>query len=149
MSTATGPSISEVLPNEAWENLSTNQDAVMIDVRTKAEWGFVGIPDLSHLGKEVILLEWLQFPGMSPNADFVDALLARFKDDALPDMYFLCRSGARSMSAARAITAKVAADGGTVNCINIAEGFEGDLNAQRHRGAMNGWKAHSLPWTQS
>ncbi len=149
MSTATGPSISEVFPNEAWENLSKNQDAVLIDVRTKAEWGFVGIPDLSDLGKEVILLDWLQFPGMTPNTEFVDSLLARFDGDALPDMYFLCRSGARSMSAARAIVATVAASGGTVACVNVAEGFEGDLNAHRHRGGMNGWKAHGLPWTQS
>lgn len=149
MSTAAVPSISEVLPKEAWENLSTNQDAVLIDVRTKAEWGFVGIPDLSQIGKEVILLEWLQYPGMSPNSDFVDALLARFYGDNLPAMYFLCRSGARSMSAARAVAAKVHTDGGSITCVNVAEGFEGDLDATRHRGGVNGWKASGLSWAQS
>ncbi|MHA1113507.1 MAG: rhodanese-like domain-containing protein, partial [Alphaproteobacteria bacterium] len=57
---------------------------------------------------------------------------------------FLCRSGARSMAAAMAMTAL-----GHTDCRNIVEGFEGDLNGDHHRGEASGWKAAGLPWEQS
>ncbi len=115
----------------------------MVDVRTTAEWNFVGLPDLSGLNREVRLVEWQSYPTMAPNPDFVAQVAA-----AIPDknaaIYFLCRSGARSRSAAIAMTRA-----GYTRAYNIAGGFEGDLNAERHRGAQNGWKASGLPWRQT
>ena len=59
-------------------------------------------------------------------------------------MLLLCRSGGRSRAAAMALTAA-----GYAHAYNIAGGFEGDLNATKHRGGMNGWKAAGLPWNQT
>jgi rhodanese-related sulfurtransferase len=128
---------------EAWELLKSNPNARLIDVRTTAEWNFVGLPDLAPLGREVELVEWQAYPTMQPNPAFVAQAEASGADKTAP-VLFLCRSGARSRSAARAM-----AQAGYHKAFNIAGGFEGDLNGQRHRGAENGWKAARLPWKQS
>lgn len=135
----------DVTPEEAWRVLSGRQDAILVDVRTRAEWSFVGVPDLAGAGKEPVLMEWQQFPTMAQNAGFVGDLasaLGPARREA--PVFFLCRSGARSKAAAIAMS-KV----GFSNCFNVAGGFEGDLDAERHRGARNGWKAAGLPWGQS
>ena len=149
MSTDVGPRVSEVAPQEAWEKLSTSSNAVLVDVRTRAEWGYVGVPDISEFGQEAILVEWASFPDMSVNPLFLDQLVEEL-DGAVPsEIFFLCRSGARSMKAAHAVAEAFAAKGKPVSCINVAEGFEGDLDPQKHRGGLNGWKARGLPWRQS
>lgn len=127
---------------EAWELLKSDPKARLIDVRTTAEWNFVGLPDLSPLGQEAALIEWQMFPTMQPNPQFVAAASAGADKDA--PVLFLCRSGARSRSAAIALTAA-----GFGRAYNIAGGFEGDLDDERHRGHRNGWKAAGLPWKQS
>jgi rhodanese-related sulfurtransferase len=127
---------------EAWELLRSDPKARLIDVRTTAEWNFVGLPDLSPLGQEAALIEWQMFPTMQPNPQFVAAASAGADKDA--PVLFLCRSGARSRSAAIALTAA-----GFGRAYNIAGGFEGDLDDERHRGHRNGWKAAGLPWKQS
>jgi rhodanese-related sulfurtransferase len=127
---------------EAWELLKSDPKARLIDVRTTAEWNFVGLPDLSSLGQEAALIEWQMFPTMQPNPQFVAAASAGADKDA--PVLFLCRSGARSRSAAIALTAA-----GFGRAYNIAGGFEGDLDGERHRGHTNGWKAAGLPWKQS
>ena len=93
----------DVSPQEAWELLDRERDAVLIDVRTTAEWSYVGLPDIRSLEKEVIKLDWKQFPSMNINPHFVGELQARDfgADQAL---LFLCRSGARSKDAAIAMT---------------------------------------------
>jgi len=148
MSGGTGGSYSgDISASETWRRLEETRDATLIDVRTRAEWSFVGIPDLSSLGKEVILLEWQSYPGMEVNPDFVALLegeLARRGADIEAPLYFICRSGVRSAAAAAA--AKAA---GRSACFNVAGGFEGNLNGERHRGAESGWKAEGLPWAQS
>ena len=142
-------SISEVTPQQAWEGLNNTTGSVLVDVRTKAEWSFVGTPDLSVLGKAPILVEWATLPGMQPNQNFIEGLMTQLGGSAPPEIYFICRSGARSMNAARAVAATLEAQGQSAACINVAEGFEGDLDQARHRGTQNGWKARGLPWTQS
>ena len=127
---------------KAWEGVKNNPAAVLVDVRTKAEWNFVGIPDLSEAGKEPVLIEWQVFPTMDVNASFVDAVIAAAPDKTQP-IYFLCRSGARSKSAAMALT-----QAGYTACFNISEGFEGPHDQNRHRGSTAGWKANGLPWVQ-
>lgn len=149
MSTGSGPRISEVLPSEAWAHLEQNSDAVLVDVRSKPEWGFVGVPDLSTLGHSVVFAEWARFPGMSANPDFTKDVM-RALDGAVPSaMLFLCRSGSRSLSAAAAIRDAFKERGLNVDCINVAEGFEGDLDSHKKRGGLNGWKARGLPWQQT
>ena len=130
-------------PREAWEALSSQPDAVLVDVRSSAEWTFVGLPDLRPAGKEPVLIPWQHFPGMTPNAEFVEALQNQIPDRDAP-VYFLCRSGGRSRSAAMAGTAA-----GYATCYNIAGGFEGNLDEAGHRGVREGWKALGLPWVQS
>lgn len=127
---------------EAWNAVKNNLGAVLVDVRTQPEWNFVGVPDLSESGKEPVLIEWQVFPTMQVNGSFVDAVSAAAPDKAAP-IYFLCRSGARSKSAAMAMT-----QAGYGACYNISDGFEGSHDTNQHRGATNGWKAGGLPWVQ-
>ncbi|TFL18951.1 rhodanese-like domain-containing protein [Jannaschia formosa] len=148
MSTDAGRPVDEVDPRGAWKVLSDDGDALLVDVRSAAEWGFVGGPDLSALGREVVRIEWQTWPGMSPNPAFVGALMDRVGDTP-PTLLFLCRSGVRSKAAARAVTQAYAGRGVAVRCLNVAEGFEGDLDPDGHRGALGGWKASGLAWRQT
>jgi rhodanese-related sulfurtransferase len=132
---------------EAWEMLKKDPKAQLVDVRTQAEWNFVGLPDISSLSRRVHCIEWQTFPTLAPNPEFVaevaDVLAASGAEKDTP-VLFLCRSGARSRSAAMAMTRA-----GYQKSFNVAGGFEGDLDAERHRGRNNGWKAEGLPWKQS
>ena len=128
-------------PQEAWELLATNPDAVLVDVRTDAEWRFVGVPDTSSLNKGALLVEWNTAAGRNP--DFLDELAAHGVTPGAGPVLFLCRSGVRSVAAAQAATAA-----GIAPAYNITEGFEGPLDDAGHRGGA-GWKATGLPWRQS
>lgn len=128
---------------EAWAVLRDEPDATLIDVRTDAEWSYVGVPDLTGLGKQPLLVSWQRFPDMAINAEFIEMLhRAGLSLDAAN--LFICRSGARSRAAALAMAAE-----GFSRCYNVAEGFEGDKDASQHRGTTGGWKAAGLPWMQS
>ena len=129
----------DVRPPEAHDRLKKNPNAVLIDVRTQPEWTFVGVPRVDRL----LRLSWQVYPQMEVNSRFVEEVDAM----SLPkdtEILFICRSGARSASAATAL-----ARAGYSNCWNVAEGFEGDKDAEGHRGRANGWKFHGLPWAQS
>lgn len=139
----------EVDPRKAWEILERNPKAMLIDVRTDAEFSFVGVPDLSSLSRNVWFVSWKLFPGMEQNASFVEEVNTRIAESGADELLLLCRSGVRSMQAAQALVSASAAGGGVVKAWNVAEGFEGDLDGQRRRGRINGWKAHDLPWVQS
>ena len=131
----------DVMPAEAWKRLQDDPRAVLVDVRTDAEWRFVGIPDLAPIGKQVRLVEWQTFPDGRPNAGFSGEVAGLLEKDQ--PVYFLCRSGARSRAAAIALTAM-----GFGPCYNVAQGFEGDKDGQSHRGSVGGWKHAGLPWRQ-
>ncbi len=131
--------VSQVSLSDAWGMLIEDPNAVLIDVRTVAEWSFVGVPNLESIGKAVRHVEWTQFPGGVANPDFLkDATEGLAADQPV---LFLCRSGARSQAAASAF-----AEAGFTNLHNVAAGFEGDLDPEHHR--HDGWKDH-LPWNQS
>ena len=137
----------DITPKEALALLQGDPKAQIVDVRSSAEWTFVGVPDLSSLQRKPILVEWQVFPGMSRNGEFDQAVVARLEAAGVTKstpIAFLCRSGARSQAAAIAMTAK-----GFTKCFNVAGGFEGDVDSDRHRGSTNGWKADGLPWVQS
>ena len=137
----------DVAPRDAWALLSGDPKAILVDVRTRAEWSFVGLPSLADLGKTPITLEWQVYPAMAENPDFVDVLTGALEKAGLgrdTPLYFLCRSGVRSHHAAVAMAAA-----GWSRCLNIGGGFEGPLDGEGHRGRVAGWKAEGLPWIQS
>lgn len=136
----------DISPGEAMSLLETSEHATLVDVRTRPEWSFVGVPDLSELGREPVFLEWQSYPGMGVNDQFVTELDRELQSRGTPrdaPILFLCRSGARSRSAAQALT-----KAGYARCLNIAGGFEGGPDPSGHRGMLEGWKAQALPWTQ-
>lgn len=134
--------IEDVPPRQVWEALMSNPSAMLCDVRTMPEWNFVGLPDLSQTGKQPVLVQWQSYPSMQPNPKFLEGLQAAHLTPEA-HIYFICRSGARSMAAAQA--AKAA---GFRHVYNVKDGFEGPADARGHRGAVAGWKAEGLPWRQ-
>jgi rhodanese-related sulfurtransferase len=133
----------DLSPVEAYELLQSRPDAVLVDVRTQAEWSYVGTPDLSELGRQVVLAEWVGFPDGARNPRFLAAVEAAAADKETP-LVFLCRSGVRSIAAAEAATAA-----GYREAYNVTEGFEGPPDGTGHRGTAAGWKVRGLPWRQS
>jgi rhodanese-related sulfurtransferase len=134
--------VQNVSARQAWDALTTDPDAQLIDCRTDAEWQYVGIPDLRPAGKQAILVSWQYFPSGNVNTSFVDEMRDAGLDPK-QKLYFLCRSGVRSMAAAQAAKAD-----GFAQVFNVAEGFEGPHDPEGHRGAVAGWKAEGLPWRQ-
>jgi rhodanese-related sulfurtransferase len=132
----------EVSAAEAWQRLQADPRAQLLDVRTMAEWNFVGLADLSSLGRRVHCIEWQSFPAGTRNPAFVAEASQALGDKDAP-VLVMCRSGARSRAAAIALT-----QAGYGQAINIADGFEGDTDEDGHRGNRNGWKQADLPWRQ-
>ena len=123
----------DIAPALAWQWLQSGK-AVLVDVRTDAEREWVGfVPG-------AVPVAWKQWPGMDPNAGFDEALKAAVP--AGTKVALLCRSGVRSVAAARR-----AAELG-FEAYNILEGFEGDADGQAHRGQQGGWRMRGLPWLQ-
>ncbi len=125
-----------LLPTEALTLLQENPDARLVDVRSQAEWSWVGrIPG-------AVEIEWQSFPGMQANPNFLEQLSRKVPKES--PVMFICRSGIRSNQAAIA-----ASESGYSNCFNILEGFEGEKDSSGHRGIRGGWKVAGLPWVQS
>ena len=132
----------DATPEQTWQILTENSDAVLIDVRTDAEWSYVGIPDLVAIGKKTKLVALLKFPTGDVNPEFAKQVEdTGIKKDA--PVLFICRSGQRSRNAAIILTQL-----GYERSYNVAEGFEGALDGDCHRGVSGGWKVRGLPWVQ-
>ena len=123
------PYAGDVTPTETWAALEDNDQAVLVDIRTAAEWDQGGIADLSSVGRQAALIEWMTGPDRALNENFAQDLAAAGFGQTQP-IYFICRSGARSQAAAAAMTAI-----GFKSCYNVAGGFEY-------------WKAENLPSRQ-
>jgi len=123
-----------LLPAEAHKLMQAG--AKLVDVRTK--------PELQYVGKVpgALAVEWQTYPGSRENPEFLAELAAAVPKDA--PVMFLCRSGARSHSAADAATRA-----GWKEAYNVLEGFEGNKDAEQHRNTVGGWRKAGLPWTQS
>jgi rhodanese-related sulfurtransferase len=139
-------SVKNVTAEYAFKNL-TKKTSILVDVRTNEELNFVGFPDLSSIDKNPIFIPWRILPDMSINENFEPDLIDKIKEitdqkESEIDLFFLCRSGARSMEAALFMS-----DLG-YNCFNIEKGFEGDLDANSKRSNINGWKFSNNPWRQ-
>ena len=130
------PYTGALLPIEAIQVLQKNQSAQLVDVRSQAEWDWVGrIPG-------AIEIELRLYPSMQLNPHFLDELIQQL--DKTRPIFFICRSGVRSNQAA-----SMASEAGFNECYNILEGFEGNKDDNGHRGNISGWKAAKLPWIQS
>ncbi|MFE7796919.1 rhodanese-like domain-containing protein [Nocardia sp. NPDC057440] len=133
----------DITPQQAWELLRDNPEAVLVDVRTEGEWRFVGVPDTTSIERPTVLIEWVDGTG-TRNGAFVEQLTQALdgRDPEAP-VVFLCRSGQRSAHAANTATGV-----GIGPSYNVLDGFEGGLDATGHRGG-SGWRAIGLPWRQS
>lgn len=131
----------DVTPAEAWQALIDDPRAVLVDVRTRPEWIYVGLPDLRPAGKEVVQIEWQTFPTGSVNGAFLDEL-ERAGVERDQTIFFICRSGVRSIAAAEAATRA-----GWLTSHNVLEGFEGPPGPDDRR-TVSGWKVAGLPWVQ-
>ena len=129
--------IENLEPKQAWALLQSNPNAVLVDVRTAIEHSFVGHPP------KAVHIAWKEFPGMQLNPQFIEQVHAAVPDKSAP-VLLLCRSGVRSVDAAKALEAD-----GYQHLVNILEGFEGNLDEHKHRGNLGGWRFHNLPWEQS
>jgi rhodanese-related sulfurtransferase len=137
----------DVSVHDAWSAIAADAKAQIVDVRSAAEWAFVGVPDLSTADREIHLVEWQNYPSGSIDPDFAEKAGRVLRETGAgmdTPVFFLCRSGARSRAAATAMT-----KAGWSRAYNIAGGFEGDLDDERHRGGRSGWKAAGLPWRQT
>jgi rhodanese-related sulfurtransferase len=137
----------DLLAIDAYALLDGDSSSVLIDVRTQAEWTYVGTPNLQTLGKTLLLAEWQSYPSMAVDAEFASRLEAMLHSGGVErgaPLIFLCRSGARSRQAAISMTSA-----GWAPCFNVSDGFEGPLDGSLRRGAVSGWKAGGLPWSQT
>jgi rhodanese-related sulfurtransferase len=127
-----GGALTPAEAHEVWRNAP---GAKLVDVRTRAEWDYVGrIPG-------AVEIEIVTYPGGRPNPGFMAELESKV-DKAAP-VLFICRSGGRSHNAAM-----LAAQAG-YTAYNVLEGFEGDRNAGGRRNTVGGWRVAGLPWSQS
>ena len=125
----------------AVERMNDNPEAVLIDVRTRAEHKYVGFPDNS------ILIPWFDEPDLESDPDtFYESVLDALSDrnDAKDtELILICRSGFRSNEALKCLQSK-----GFTCVSHVASGFEGDLDENDHRGNLNGWRNDGMPWSQ-
>lgn len=129
--------ISNLSPLQAWQFMQQQPHAVLIDVRAAFEHAYIGHP----IG--ALHIAWKELPGWLLNPEFVPRVLEVASERDTP-ILLMCRSGQRSMEAARALEQV-----GYSHLVNIDEGFEGPLDSEKHRGKLGGWRFHGLPWQQN
>ncbi len=147
--------VENITPQECWRKLQEDENSFLVDVRTAAEWTYVGVPNLTPINKELICVEWQQntpIKPQDPKKTFVNTvdhyvrhylpITQKEKATESSNLYFICRSGQRSLAAAQEMQAH-----GWRYCYNVANGFEGPLDENKHR-VTAGWKVDNLPWIQ-
>ncbi|MCU0774316.1 MAG: rhodanese-like domain-containing protein [Ideonella sp.] len=124
-------------PKEAWDYLQARPDALFLDVRMEIEYLYVGHPP------GVVHIPWYEYPDMQPDpAGFAERVRREAGSTERP-VVLICRSGRRTVEAGEALEAA-----GFGEVVNVLHGFEGDLDAEDHRGTVNGWRFEGLPWAQ-
>jgi rhodanese-related sulfurtransferase len=134
--------VKDITSVTCFNKLSEIANSYLIDVRTKPEWQFIGVPDLSSLNKKTIFISWHEYPEMNINKNFENRVIEANieKND---NIFLICRSGARSLHAALYLESH-----GYNHCCNVSDGFEGYKNSTNQRSTINGWKFNILPWKQ-
>ena len=135
-------SIKNITSIECFNKLSEISNSYLIDIRTKPEWEFIGVPDLSSLNKKTIFISWHMYPEMKINSLFENQITESNikKND---NLFLIWRSVNRSSDAAEFLTSRSFA-----NCCNVKDGFEGEIGPNHQRSTINGWKYFKLPWKQ-
>ena len=134
--------VQQVTSIECFNKLSKISNSYLIDVRTKPEWEFIGVPDIFSLNKKTLFISWHKYPEMNINNKFKkQIILANIK--TIDNIFLICRSGGRSFNAAEYL-----ATNGFIHCYNVSDGFEGDKDSFNQRSTINGWKYNNLPWKQ-
>ena len=135
--------IKEILPPEAMAILEQDPNAVLLDVRTTMEYDYVGHP------VKALHIPWMEFPEWKVDPEFTDKVRRALQEQnknpiETTPILALCRSGKRSLAAAEELVKH-----GFTCVYNIAEGFEGERDAEKHRSSINGWRFRGLSWEQS
>ncbi len=131
--------VTEVTPKQAWKMLQDNPDTILLDVRSKVEFDYVGHPI------DAVNIPIQEAPDWQTDPAFTGKVIEKLGEASKDSTVLtLCRSGKRSMLAATLLEEQ-----GYKDTVNIAEGFEGDTDENRHRGNLNGWRFHGLPWEQT
>ena len=136
------PNVQNITSFNCFKKLSEISNSYLIDVRTKPEWEFIGIPDLSSLNKKTIFISWYVYPEMKINF-FFESQIDNSKIEKNDKLFLICRSGSRSLHASKFLVSC-----GYNYCYNVSDGFEGDKNNINQRSTINGWKYNNLPWKQ-
>ena len=134
-----------LLPKEAWSLLQERANLadadrpapLFVDVRMEIESLYVGRPP----GVENI--PWYEYPDLTPDTAAFAAAVEREAGAKDRTILLICRSGKRSLDAARMLEAA-----GFTDLVNVVHGFEGDLNDGFQRSCINGWRFDGLPWEQ-
>ncbi len=124
-------------PRAAWEEIKAKPDALFVDVRMEIESLYVGRPP------GVVNIAWYEYPELMPQSEAFVAAVEREAGRKDRPVYLICRSGKRTVDAAKALDAA-----GFTDVTNIKEGFEGELDEKFHRSTNSGWRYAGLPWEQ-
>jgi rhodanese-related sulfurtransferase len=132
----------DVSPAEAYRVLS-QEGGFLVDVRSLPEWQFTGVANLEGMPAKLLTISWKTYPNFVLNPEFEKQLASAVGAQKDVPIFFLCKTGGRSLDAAVAMT-----QAGYSQSYNVTGGFEGDQNESGQRGTKNGWKAAQLPWAQ-
>ena len=138
--------ITNISSKDAYTHLINHENSYLVDVRSKPEWHFDGIPDLSKCINNLILIEWVILPYMKKNDNFLDEIIKKLKIKNNNIIFFICRSGIRSFEAAEAVKIFLNDTGYNIHCLNVVDGFNKD-NDLMSSGDLKGWKKEGLPWS--
>lgn len=133
--------VSLVSTKDAWQKIQ-QEDSFLLDVRTEAEWDFVGTPVVN--AARYIQISFMEYPGMLVNNDFILEFNKKFTGNKQSNIFCLCRSGARSHKVAEILELQ-----GFTAVYNLIDGFEGEVDSNQQRSNVSGWKFNGLPWRQN
>eukprot|EP01080_Neovahlkampfia_damariscottae_P011299 gene11299-4110_t len=140
--------VPDITPQDTLKILMADKNSFLIDIRTDAEWMWVGKPEIptTPWKSEPIFVQFLYHPNRNLNPNFFEEVLSklkkspRFKPDS--KLFFLCCCASRSVKASKMFKEK------GYNAYNILYGFDGPANQDRQRGKVDGWRFRNLPWYQ-
>jgi rhodanese-related sulfurtransferase len=131
-------SMQHLTPKETARFLRDNPEALFVDCRSDMEYRFVGHP------RDAVHVSWNDGPSWEINPHFVDAVKQLAGGTHGRPVVLICRTGERSLDAARALEAALLS-----RVYTVLHGFEGDVGAEGKRGGVNGWRFDGLPWETS
>lgn len=132
-----------ITPLDAHQMIQEDPRTIFIDVRSSMEFLFVGHP------KGAINIPWIDEPDWVVNPNFAAEVRKLVLGGVHCDgerclaIILICRSGVRSVDAG-----EILLESGFRKVYSVLGGFEGDLNENHQRSAVNGWRFDRLPWEQ-